>query len=425
MKRSSTTKVVTFGLGMAPPPVPALFKCPISLELMRDPVVLCTGQTYERCSIETWLRAGNTTCPATMLQLESLEVVPNLTLRRLIQEWVSRHSYGGNGVGRHRDAGAVKMQVLDLEELAAVLHDVVHCACGNGKLSALKKLRNVVREGERSQRCVRDAGGVTVITTFLESVSGDDEEVCEACEEALAVLVSLAPHCGHGELQGLVGRGGVVVASLTTVLCKGSLDSRVNVATIVAAISAIHRELHFDAPANVFNSFTKLLREDLYPRAVKSSLRALLALCRARHSRTLAVQAGVVPALIELLPELQKANAEKALGILELLCSTPDGRAAVMDHDLAMPVFVSQFHTISIAATEYIVNILWSLCQGSPESLAAAQEAGVFAPLLLLLQIECVPKTRQKCGELLKLVKSGWKEISCDPHFFLPFITAI
>jgi hypothetical protein len=403
---------------MTPPAVPALFKCPISLELMRDPVVLCTGQTYDRCSIEPWLRAGNATCPATMLRLESLEIVPNLTLRRLIQEWVNRHSRGE--VARH--SGAVKVQV-DPEELAAVLRDIARSTCP--ELSALKKLRSIVREGERSQRCVRDAGGVAVITTFLASVTGDDEEVCEACEEALAVLVSLLPHCGQGELRGLVGRNGVAVASMTAVLCKGSLDARVNVATVVAALAANHRELHFDGAAKVFNSFAKLLREDLYPKAVKSSLRALLALCRARHSRTLAVQAGVVPALIELLPELQKANAEKALGILELMCAIPDGRAAVMNHDLAMPVFVSQFHTISVTATEYIVSILWSLCQASPESLAAAQEAGVFAPLLLLLQIECAPKTRQKCGELLKQVKSGSKQILCDPHFFLPFITAM
>ncbi|KAG0600214.1 hypothetical protein M758_11G016300 [Ceratodon purpureus] len=411
---------------MSPPPVPALFKCPISLELMRDPVVLCTGQTYDRCSIEPWLRAGNTTCPATMLQLESLEIVPNLTLRRLIQEWISRHSRGGEDVAtREHQSGTIKVQVVDPRELSGLLRDVAHCTSGYSKLSTLKKLRCFVREGERNQRYVRDAGGVAVITAYLASIIGDDEEVCEACEEALAVLVSLVPHSGFGELQGLVGGGGVVVASMTTVLCKGSLESRVNVATIIAAIAAHQRELHFDGAAKAFNSFTKLLREDLYPKALKSSLRALLALCRARHSRTLAVQAGVVPALIELLPELQKANAERALAILDLMCATPDGRAAMMDHDLVMPVFVSQFHTISATATEYIVSILWSLCQASKESLAAAQEAGVFAPLLLLLQIECAPKTRQKCGELLKQVKSGWKEISCDPHFFLPFITAM
>jgi hypothetical protein len=46
--------------------VPSFFKCPISLELMKDPVVLCIGQSYERSNIEPWLEAGNHTCLATM-----------------------------------------------------------------------------------------------------------------------------------------------------------------------------------------------------------------------------------------------------------------------------------------------------------------------------------------------------------------------
>jgi hypothetical protein len=64
--------------------VPSFFKCLISLELMRDPVVLCIGQSYERSIIEPWLEAGNHTCPATMQTLASLELVPNHTLLRLI-----------------------------------------------------------------------------------------------------------------------------------------------------------------------------------------------------------------------------------------------------------------------------------------------------------------------------------------------------
>jgi hypothetical protein len=64
--------------------VPSFFKCPISLELMRDPVVLCTRQSYERSSIEPWLEVGNHTCPATVQTLASLELVPNHTLWCLI-----------------------------------------------------------------------------------------------------------------------------------------------------------------------------------------------------------------------------------------------------------------------------------------------------------------------------------------------------
>jgi hypothetical protein len=46
--------------------VPSFFKCLILLELVRDLVVLCIGQSYEQSSIEPWLEAGNHTCPATM-----------------------------------------------------------------------------------------------------------------------------------------------------------------------------------------------------------------------------------------------------------------------------------------------------------------------------------------------------------------------
>ncbi|KAJ6710989.1 U BOX DOMAIN-CONTAINING [Salix koriyanagi] len=44
---------------------PEEFKCPLSKELMRDPVVLSTGQTYDRPFIQKWLKAGNRTCPLT------------------------------------------------------------------------------------------------------------------------------------------------------------------------------------------------------------------------------------------------------------------------------------------------------------------------------------------------------------------------
>nr|VDD52127.1 unnamed protein product [Brassica oleracea] len=51
--------------------VPSFFKCPISLDVMRSPVSLCTGVTYDRASIQRWLDGGNNTCPATMQVLRT------------------------------------------------------------------------------------------------------------------------------------------------------------------------------------------------------------------------------------------------------------------------------------------------------------------------------------------------------------------
>ncbi|KAE8689190.1 U-box domain-containing protein 27 [Hibiscus syriacus] len=67
--------------------VPSIFRCPISLDVMKSPVSLCTGVTYDRASIQRWLNSGNNTCPATMQILQSKEFVPNRNLQRLIQIW--------------------------------------------------------------------------------------------------------------------------------------------------------------------------------------------------------------------------------------------------------------------------------------------------------------------------------------------------
>ena len=65
--------------------IPENFTCPITLEVMRDPVMCADGSTYERTAIETWFRKGHTTSPATNLPLTNTVLVPNTVLRQTIE----------------------------------------------------------------------------------------------------------------------------------------------------------------------------------------------------------------------------------------------------------------------------------------------------------------------------------------------------
>lgn len=67
------------------PIAPSSFYCPISMELMNDPVMVATGHTYDRVCIERWLQQGNRTCPVTGMRLRHLELTPNFALRNAIQ----------------------------------------------------------------------------------------------------------------------------------------------------------------------------------------------------------------------------------------------------------------------------------------------------------------------------------------------------
>jgi hypothetical protein len=64
------------------------FLCPITQDVMVDPVILVTGQTYERSAIERWLETHDTD-PSTNLQLESKNLIPNHSLRNSIQEFTA------------------------------------------------------------------------------------------------------------------------------------------------------------------------------------------------------------------------------------------------------------------------------------------------------------------------------------------------
>jgi hypothetical protein len=64
----------------------AAFICPISSEVMADPVICCDGFSYERACIEQWLAMSDRS-PMTNLPLADRALVPNLNLRAAIEAW--------------------------------------------------------------------------------------------------------------------------------------------------------------------------------------------------------------------------------------------------------------------------------------------------------------------------------------------------
>ncbi|WCJ31338.1 U-box domain-containing protein 4 [Euphorbia peplus] len=71
----------------SPVPIPADFCCPLSLELMTDPVIVSSGQTYEKAFIKNWIDLGLTVCPKTRQTLAHTNLIPNYTVKALIANW--------------------------------------------------------------------------------------------------------------------------------------------------------------------------------------------------------------------------------------------------------------------------------------------------------------------------------------------------
>ena len=64
--------------------VPDEFLCPITREIMVDPVVVADGYTYERTSIAQWFASGKNTSPMMNTVLPHMNLVPNRPLKSAI-----------------------------------------------------------------------------------------------------------------------------------------------------------------------------------------------------------------------------------------------------------------------------------------------------------------------------------------------------
>ena len=64
------------------------FVCPISFDIMQDPVICVDGHSYDRKNIEAWLKLNNSS-PLTGEELSSRTLTPNITLKKSIEEWKS------------------------------------------------------------------------------------------------------------------------------------------------------------------------------------------------------------------------------------------------------------------------------------------------------------------------------------------------
>lgn len=91
------------------------FYCPITRDVMEDPVETSSGQTFERRAIEKWFADGNKLCPLTMTSLNTSILRPNKTLRQSIEEWKDRNTM--------ITIGSIKPK-LNSEEEDEVLHSL-------------------------------------------------------------------------------------------------------------------------------------------------------------------------------------------------------------------------------------------------------------------------------------------------------------
>ncbi|KAH7867472.1 hypothetical protein Vadar_033939 [Vaccinium darrowii] len=389
--------------------IPYHFRCPISLELMTDPVTISNGQTYDRASIESWIATGNTTCPVTRSPLTDFTLIPNHTLRRLIQDWcVSNRSFGVERIPTPKQPAEPATVRTLLSQASSESTRMLN------RVSALKRLRGLARDSEKNRAVISAQNAREILLSIVFSDT-DVSDSCELNHESLAVL-SMFPLSESEAL--FVASDPERVNYLVNLLFHPSIEVRINSASLIETVVAGTRspELRSEISSSdeIHEGIIGILNSPLIsPRGLKIAIKALFALCLSKQHRHKAVSAGAVEALINRLSHfVDVSNAERSLATVELLCRIPSGCAAFVAHPLTVPILVKVVLKVSGRATEYAAGAMLSVCSASEVCRREAVAEGVLSRLLLVVQSGCTERAKRKAQMLLKLLRDSWPEDS-------------
>ncbi|XP_066343287.1 U-box domain-containing protein 21-like [Miscanthus floridulus] len=407
----------------AKPEAPPEFLCPITLDLMQDPVAAPTGITYDRAAIESWLLAGGQrTCPVTHGELRAGDLVPNHTLRRLIQDWYATNRCCCCSVDRVRVPATPEEAAVAELQGATRAGDAERCA------AAARGVRRLAwREAAQSRRRLESAGAARALAAAFTFFAGTADAAAAATDDVLdvvlAALVLVMPMDEEAILA--MGSSTASVARLVAVAANGDLHRRLQAVVVIREIVSLSAyrgaaagtiDLSANAEA-VPQVLVKTIRDGICPPATRACLVAAYHLaCTGESAGARLASAGIVTVLVELLVDADKSTAEKALAALDAaLAASRDGRARARADALAMPVLVKKMFWVSDAATALVVSALLRICKKCPDDDAAAEAArrhaivealqlGALQKVLFLLQAGCRQETKENATELLRLM---------------------
>ncbi|GFY97975.1 plant U-box 23 [Actinidia rufa] len=406
--------------------VPPFFVCPISLELMKDPVTVPTGITYDRKSIEKWIFSEkNNTCPVTKQAILDPDLItPNHTVRRLIQSWcILNASHGVERVPTPKPPVTKSQIMYLLKNATSSPHTQVQC---------LNKLRSIASMSETNKRCIESAGGVpflaSLVTNYTTSNNDstsllfDDgvELVTRSSDDALNLLHFLK----LSELALIsLSKNNEFIDSLLYIMQNRSYESRAYAILLLGSMLEVGEPMQLiGLKPELFVEIVKILVDRISSNASKSALQLLINVFQWGRNRVKAVEAGAVTVLIDLLLDSpERRTCEMILMALDQMCQCAEGRAELLKHDAGLAVVSKKVLRVSKAASERAVRVLLSVAKfsGAKSVVQEMLEVGVVAKLCLVLQVESGSKTKEKAREILKLHSRVWRNSSCVPMSLL------
>ncbi|GFY83489.1 ARM repeat superfamily protein [Actinidia rufa] len=395
--------------------VPDEFCCPISLDLMRDPVIVASGQTYDRNSIAQWINSGHHTCPKTGRRLIHKALIPNYALKSLIHQWCqennipvsepasspSSSSERGNSKRKSCEKAidhisATEKVMDDVKMTAEFLVGKLATGSPNIQRQAAYELRLLAKTGMDNRRLIAEAGAIPFLVTLLSS---PDPRIQE---NAVTGLLNLSIFKNN---KILIMAAGAIDSIIDVLLSGKTTEARENAAAAIFSLSIIDDyKVMIGVCPRAIPALVKLLGEGSTA-GKRDAATALFNLAVYNVNKASVVVAGAVPLLIDLLMDDKAGITDDALAVLALLLGCSEGVEEILTSRVLVPLLIDLLRFGSPKGKENSITLLLGLCKDGGEDVARRLLTNPRSiPSLQSLAAEGSLKAQRKAEALLRLL---------------------
>ncbi|KAM3324596.1 E3 ubiquitin-protein ligase PUB24-like [Capsicum chacoense] len=409
--------------------VPEYFICPISLQIMKDPVTTITGITYDRDSIECWLSKNSnnrTICPVTKVHVpRGSDLTPNHTLRRLIQAWCVMNGFNGVDLilSSTPKPPLSKTYVLNL---------VLDLSVPRTEMKTLERLEVLAKENERNKMCMVEVGVHKALVKFLiQCYKKCDTNGLEKSLSTLSLIWGFSSSCHHDNNK-VENREEILIDSITWALGLDDHRDMQSHAAIKNHAVSLLRSIIQKANSTtlerlkpqLFDTISGLLRQSysttttIAQKGVNDALHVMLDTSPSARNRKMMIESRAIFELIEL--EINyftsnKKTKELIFGILFNLCSCADGRAQLLSHACGIAMITKRILKVSPIVDEKGILILCLISKYSSTSgvLQEFLKVKVVSKICTMIQVDCPSYLKDQAREILRCHFDVWKNSPC------------
>ncbi|XP_057972852.1 U-box domain-containing protein 16 [Malania oleifera] len=377
--------------------IPVDFRCPITLDLMRDPVVVATGQTFDRPSISSWINAGHKTCPKTGQTMAHTDLIPNRALKNLIALWCreQRIPFETTDVNDRPNGVTMNKTALEATKMTAsfLIKELTTSQSAETANRVVHELRVLAKTDSDSRACIAEAGAIPHLVRYLASDNPSLQVNAVTTILNLSILEANKTRImeADGALNGVV-----------EVLRSGATwEAKANAAATIFSLSGVHiYKKRLGRKTRVIRGLIDLAK--VGPKLSKrDALMAILILAGDREAVGRLIEEGVV----EMTSQVMRELPEEAVTILELV-TRRGGLAAIAAAYHAIRKLAMVLREGSERSRESAAATLVYICRkGGSETVAELAAVPGIERLLWELMGTGSSRAKRKAATLSKLLR--------------------